>query len=223
MPVDSMEIPFESDQPHVMRAYTPDGGAYRPEPVPFVPGEVWTVGWDGSYIRGVPDQYRFEIRYRDGRRTVISRVADPIPVRPEERRAHRRRVTELLRDVDPRWSWDGPEIPETKPWYDAIIPDRSGRIWVLREGEGRPTEDWMEPDDWRGWRDEPEWVSELWFDVFEEASGRYLGRVDAPAGLLPEPEPVIDGNMFIGLTTDDLGRPILRRYRLEFPDKPALG
>jgi hypothetical protein len=82
-------------------------------------------------------------------------------------------------------------------------------------------EGWTEPDDWRGWTYDPEWVSELWFEVFDEATGRYLGRVDAPEGFLREPEPVIDGDLFICLTKDEFDRPIVRRYRLELPSSPG--
>jgi hypothetical protein len=111
--------------------------------------------------------------------------------------------------------WNGPGIPETKAFYSGIIPDLSGRLWVLREGEGRPVEGWREPHGWKGWERNPAWVSERWFEVFEEATGRYLGRVDVPKGFLQEPEPFIEGDTFICLTEDDVGRPIVRRYRLE--------
>jgi hypothetical protein len=126
-------------------------------------------------------------------------------------------VYEILRDVDPRWDWDGPEIPDVKPWLTDFIPDRSGRIWVLREGKGHPVDGWIEPTDWRGWKYDPEWESEQWFEVFDEATGRYLGRVDTPDGLLREPEPLIDGDLFFCLTTDEFDRPIVRGYRLVAP------
>jgi hypothetical protein len=50
--------------------------------------------------------------------------------------------------------------------------------------------------------------------VFEEATGRYLGRVDVPPGFVNDPEPFINGDTFIGLAEDEVGRPIVRRYRL---------
>jgi hypothetical protein len=192
-------------------------GTYRPEPVPFAPQKIWSIGQDGALFFGVPDEYRFEIRYPDGRTTVIARDAEPVAVLPGEKAWATDRVWAILRNFDPKWKWDGPEIPATKAWYTGIVPDRSGRIWVLREGEGRRVEGWTEPDDWRGWQDNPAWVPESWFDVFEEATGRYLGRVDVPEGFSPEPEPIIDGDRFICLTRDEFYRPIVRRYRLEVP------
>ena len=70
---------------------------------------------------------------------------------------------------------------------------------------------------WLIYRDDPAWIPERWFDVFEEASGRFLGRVDVPEGFAAEPEPVIDGDRFICLTRNELDLPVVRRYRLEVP------
>jgi hypothetical protein len=218
---DSLELPIESDQPYVLKAWVqPD--TYRPEPVPFAPQFVWTIGWDGSYISGLADEYRFEIRYPDGGRTVIEREAEPVAVEGAEKEAAIRRIYGIMRDFVPGWAWDGPEVPDTKPWFSAIIPDRAGRLWVLREGKGRPVPNWIEPEDWRDWDHNPEWVSAFEFDVFDQATGQYLGRVEAPAGLVADPEPVIDGETFICLTEDRSGRPIVRRYRLEFPSEKPL-
>ena len=193
----------------------------RPEPVPFGPQEVWSIGCDGALITGYAADYRFEIRYPDGRRTVIEREAEPVPVLREERQSARRRVFGIMRGFNPGWVWNGPEIPDTKPWYTAIIPDRSGRLWVLRPGEGRPVEGWTEPDDWRDWDRYPEWVQDYWFEVFDQATGRYLGRVAVPEGFVSHPEPLIEGDTFICLTEDEAGRPIVRRYRLRLPELPA--
>lgn len=192
--------------------------SYRPEPVPFGPQDVWSLGWDGALITGYAAEFRFEIRYPDGRRTIIERVAEPVRVRPEEAEAAMRMVYGIMRHFTPGWVWNGPEIPPTKPWYAAVVPDRSERLWVLREGEGHRVEDWIEPDTWREWEGYPEWVAERWFEVFEEETGRYLGRVDVPEGFVAEPAPVIEGDTFICLTEDDAGRPIVRRYRLVVPE-----
>jgi hypothetical protein len=213
---DSLELPVQSDQPYVLKAWVRPH-TYRPQPVPFAPQRVWSVGWDGAYIDGFAGDYRFEVQHPNGRRTVIEREVEPVAVHAAEKEAATRRVFGIMRDFVPGWVWDGPEVPDAKPWYAAIIPDRSGRLWVLREGEGGPVENWTEPDDWKGWEYYPEWVSALGFDVFEEATGRYLGWVDAPVGFVPNPEPVIDGDTFICLTEDEFGRPIVRRYRLELP------
>jgi hypothetical protein len=213
---DSLDLPISDEEPNIMRAWV-NRGTYRPEPVPFAPQKVWSIGRDGALFLGVSDEYRFEIRYPDGRTTVIERDAEAVPVLAGEKAWATDRVWAIMSNFDPKWKWEGPGIPDIKAWYSGLVPDRSGRIWVLREGEGRRVEDWTEPDDWRGWEEDPAWVPDSWFDVFEEATGRYLGRVDVPEGFSPEPEPVIDGDRFICLTRDEFYRPIVRRYRLEVP------
>lgn len=213
---DSLPLPAYEHKQFILTA-SDNRGNYRPEPVPFGPQEVWSIGWDGALITGYAADYRFEVRYRDGRRLIIERDTEPVRVLPDERKAAARRVYGIMHGVRSGWRWNGPEIPETKPWYSAIVPDRSGRLWVLREGDGRRVEGWTEPEGWREWERNPEWVEERWFEVFDEATGRYLGRVDVSEGFVAEPEPVIDGETFICLTEDSVGRPIVRRYRLAFP------
>jgi len=214
--VDSLPLPEYEHEQFVLTAMA-GRESYRPEPVPFGPQEVWAMGWDGSLVTGYSADYRFEIRYPDGRVTVIERETDPVEVLPGEKTWATDRAYGILRSIDPAWRWNGPGIPATKPWYDDIIPDRSGRLWVLREGEGRKVEGWTEPDGWREWERNPGWVPDRWFEVFEEATGRYLGRVNAPEGFVAAPEPVIEGDRFVCLTEDAIGRPIVRRYRLVLP------
>jgi hypothetical protein len=220
---DSLPLPAYDHEQFVLTASVTlrsrvNEGSVRPEPVPFGPQEVWSIGWDGALVTGYAADYRFEIRYPDGRRTVIEREAEPVPVLRDEEQSARRRVFGIMRGFHPGWVWNGPQIPDTKPWYTDIIPDRSGRLWVLRPGEGRPVEDWTEPDNWRGWERYPEWIQDYWFEVFDQESGRYLGRVGVPERFVPDPEPLIDGDTFICLTEDEAGRQIVRRYRLSLSE-----
>ncbi len=213
---DSLDMPMHEEDEFSLRAQAGEG-TYKTLPIPFGPRDVWSITWDGAIIWGNSSEYRFEIRYPDGRQTVFERDTDPVRVRPDELEAAERRVYGIMQGVQPGWAWNGPGIPDTKPFYSAIIPDRSGRLWILREGEGRPVEGWTVPHDWKEWERNPGWAPDRWFEVFEEESGRYLGRVVAPEGFVSEPEPVIEGNSFICLTEDEFGRPIVRRYRLDLP------
>ncbi len=215
--IDTLRLPEYEHEHFILTAVADEQGNYRPEPVPFGPQEVWSLTWEGALITGYAADYRFEVHYPDGRRTVIERTAEPVRVLGTEKAWYTRRVQAIMRHFRPGWAWNGPQIPDTKPWYAAVIPDRSGRLWVLRTGEGRPVEGWTEPDDWRGWERSPAWAEDTWFEVFEEATGRYLGRVPVPEGFASQPEPVIEGDSFICLTVDDEGRPIVRRYRLQIP------
>ncbi len=163
---DTLNLPAYEHEHYILTAQA-DRESYRPEPVPFGPQEVWSITCDGALLTGYAAEYHFEIRYPDGRRTVIERGAEPVRVLPGEKEWHTRRVFAIMRHFRPGWAWNGPEIPATKPYFAALIPDRSGRIWVLRTGEGRPVEGWEEPDDWRGWERRPAWDQESWFEVFE--------------------------------------------------------
>ena len=214
---DSVDMPMHEEDEFSLRAHTGEG-SYKPVSVPFGPRDIWSITWDGAIIWGNSSEYRFEVRYADGRKAVYERQADPVEVQDAEWKAAETRVYGIMQGVQPGWAWDGPDIPHTKPYFSAIFPDRSGRLWVLREGEGRRVEDWREPDGWREWEQYPAWVPDRWFEVFDEGTGRYLGRVASPPGFVMEPEPVIEGNSFICLTEDEFGRPIVRRYRLELPN-----
>ncbi len=213
---DSMDMPMHEEDEFSLRAQAGEG-SYLPLKVPFGPADVWGITRDGAIVWGNSSEYRIEVRHPDGHRTVLEREVEPVRVLPAEKGAAERRVYGVMQGVQPGWAWNGPGVPDTKPYFSAMFPDRSGRLWVLREGEGHPVENWTEPDDWTDWQRYPAWVSARWFDVFEESSGRYLGQVDVPAGFLPEPEPLIDGDTFICLTEDEMGRPIVRRYRLRMP------
>ena len=45
-----------------------------------------------------------------------------------------------MRNTDPSWSWDGPPIPEHKPFYRELLAGLDGRIWVRLWTEGHPVE-----------------------------------------------------------------------------------
>jgi hypothetical protein len=86
------------------------------------------------------------------------------------------------------WTWDGPDIPTTKPPIRALQVDGGGRIWVrvsqpanlndIVKIATRPTS----PDS--GFRLDAvaRWVEPIVWDIFEP-SGQYVGRVRMPDGL----------------------------------------
>jgi len=129
---DSLDLPLSRDEPNTLKAQV-NPGTSRPMDVPFAPQKVWSIGRDGAPIFGFSGEYRFELRHPDGRTNVIERDADPVPVLPGEKAWATDQVFAIMRHFEPKWTWNGPEIPDTKVWYSSIIPDRSGRLWVLRE------------------------------------------------------------------------------------------
>jgi len=111
-------------------------GAVRFTTVPFHPRGFSAFAATGAMFTGYPDDYRFEVHHPDGRVTVIERAWDPVPVLADEAAAHHRAVTAYLRGMDSGWTWNGPEIPATKPAYTDFAPAVSGEVWVVRPGRG---------------------------------------------------------------------------------------
>jgi hypothetical protein len=193
--------------------------SYKPLDVPFGPQEYWTLTHEGALLSGFSEEYRFEVRHPDGRMTVIEREVEPVPVDPAERSWHEAFITAEMKHYQPGWAWNGPPIPRTKPYFSALWPDRSGRIWVARPGPGIRLEDGMEhPADRRDFRQHPLWSSSGCIDIFEAATGRYLGEVEIPAGFMGNPEPVIDGDTVIAHISGEDGAPLVKRFRLVPPD-----
>ncbi len=199
---DTLDVPW-----YDYRRLQIQGSGLQPQvTVPFSPDKNWNMTRSRAMIGGVSDAYRFEIRHFDGRLTHIERVTSPIPVQPDESRWHIRNVAARMRLTDPDWIWRGSSIPDHKPAFEAFIPDRNQRIWVLRLGQGISPE---ESDEWR---------DTYLFDVFEEETGRYLGEIEVPPGIRFQPEPCIFDDLFIAYCQDEDGVPYVRRYRLRFPD-----
>lgn len=186
--------------------------------VPFSPDMAWVVAVDGSVVGGVSESYRFEIHRPDGTTVVVERVCEPVRVLPEEGRWHRDVATANMVNMFPGWVWDGRGIPGSKPAFVGFLPDRSGRIWVRRQGPGKRIEGGVEnPLEESGWWSNPLWRDTQLVDVFD-MEGRYLGEVDLPEGFRFRPEPHIEGEMVVAYVEDEEGIPYVKRYRLELPE-----
>ena len=179
--------------------------------VPFSPQLHWTVHPSGHFLSGLSTDYRIDL-VRDDGVLRIERAADPVPVSEEERARERESVTQDMRDFAPDWTWNGPPIPDHKPFFRDIVAGRDGRIWVRVSTEARAVENPdHDPED-------PSSTPMLWrepvrYDVFE-ADGSYLGAVSAPAGFAASPDPVFDGDHVWAVTRDDLGVERVVRFRI---------
>ncbi len=185
--------------------------------VPFSPDMAWAMAVDGSIVGGVSDSYSFEIQRPDGTTVMVERVCEPVRVLPEEGRWYRDMATANMINQFPGWVWNGRDVPGTKPAFAGFLPDRSGKIWVLRQGPGRRVEGGVEDP----FKEERAWSNPLWrdtqlVDVFD-LDGRYLGEVDLPDDIRFRPQPVIDGDMVVCYTEDAEGVPSVKRYRLVLP------
>ena len=116
------------------------------------------------------------------------------------------------------WVWDGPDLPATKPAFERLGADESGRIWVLRAGPGVYNPECSEDPEVDG---PPCWTDTPLVDVFD-LEARFLGTVDAPKGLDLFDDffvtPYIKGDLMITVAEDEWGTIQVKRYRLVVPE-----
>ncbi len=194
------------------------GGGSFAGPVPFAPNLVWTVLSTGDIAAGVADEFRFELLRPGGAKTVVRKAWTPIPVVAEEGRWRALRTELQAQANQPDWTWNGPEVPGHKPAYDRFYADRSGRLWVIREGPGvrNPGCDW--PSTIGEYFDfEPCWTAPQIVDVFD-GDGRFLGEVAVPAGFSWFPRPYMRDNLVFASVEDEAGTVTVKRYRLVMPE-----
>ena len=185
-------------------------GSYR-LPAPFAPSFQWTIHPSGHFVTGLPADYRIELARDDGI-LRIERTTDPAPVHDDEGARRRESVERRLQANIPGWTWDGPSIPERKPFYQELLAGRNGRIWVRLWTEASPVENEdYDPDDPRS--APVSWVEPLRYDVFEP-DGTYLGVVAPPDEFSPYVNPVFDGDYVWAVTRDELGVQRVVRFRI---------
>ena len=142
----------------------------------------------------------------------IERATNPVPVSDAEREYERNDVMRYMRGRYPDWSWNGPHIPDHKPYFKALLTGKDGRIWVQLSSEGQPAENEdRDPDD--PWSDPVTWPEPLRYDVFEPG-GTYLGVVNAPDEFTRFRLPVFDGDHVWAITRDELDVEEVVRYRI---------
>jgi hypothetical protein len=180
--------------------------------VPFSPEAHWAFSPLGYMVGGLATAYRIDLRGPSGT-LRIERNAPPVPVAREEAADLRRLATENMQSEYPGWTWNGPDVPATKPPFRALFVGDDGRIWVVlsRPGVREPTA--AGAGDESGRPAPPAWSEPVAFDVFEP-DGRYLGEVATPAGFLASPEPVFRGDTVWATAEDADGVRYVRRYEL---------
>ena len=179
--------------------------------VPFSPDFLWTIHLSGHFLTGLSAEYRIELR-RDEGVLRIERATDPVPVHDEERASTRGFLEGSMRNTQSDWNWNGPPIPQHKPFFYELLAGRDGRIWVRVATEAYPVEnEYHDPED-------PSslpvvWREPLRYDVFEP-DGTYLGAVAPPDGFEYYKPPVFDGDHVWAVTQDELGVERVVRYRI---------
>ncbi|MCH7683755.1 MAG: hypothetical protein IIB35_08615 [Gemmatimonadetes bacterium] len=176
--------------------------------IPFMPEPSWTFSPHGHFVAGEGDRYAVSLLRTDGPVLRIERQVDPVPVDATEKAAWRESITSSMRRGNPRWRWDGPDIPDTKPAFRELKVGLDGRIWVWLyqkaekqeveapgDGPANPRQVWPEP---------------TVFDVFEP-DGRYVGAVRVPGETTIH---VMKGDHVWGVTRDSLDVQYIERFRL---------
>ena len=113
-------------------------------------------------------------------------------------------------EIDYKWTWRGPVIPETKPPFKDFFMDRGGRIWVQLHQPASPVEVLNEDGEPAGQR----WTEPVAYDVFE-TGGRYLGHVETPPGFRTIPQPLIEGDVVWAVVRQFEGEPSVVRFRID--------
>ncbi|MEX2281480.1 MAG: 6-bladed beta-propeller [Gemmatimonadota bacterium] len=134
--VDTVESPRFDHTPRTLSATlnSAGGSASSSANVPFDPQADWAISPHGYIISGFPQRYAFEI-VRSGQPIVsIRREIKADPVSAAEKKEARDRIETNMRRTDPKWSWNGPDIPGVKPFYVDLLVGQDGRIWVARNG-----------------------------------------------------------------------------------------
>lgn len=215
---DPVEVPrFDHEEPS-LRVEISTGNTHMVmgQSIPFAPGVSWALSPSGAIVAGLADEYRFEVRRPDGSRTVVEKAWEPFPVSPEEADWHTRRLTALLRERAPDWTWDGPAVPDRRPAFDGLYADQSDRVWVRRTGPAihHPG---CDPDPVAAMQArEPCWESETLVEVFD-LEGTYLGRVEWPEGVALDSSAWIRGDTVLAVAEDGAGTVRVKRYRLVRP------
>jgi hypothetical protein len=211
------------DETNLLKAASPGGQRVSNRLVPFAPSLRAKVSPFGYMVTGYNDRIALDL-HEPGKPVVsIRRNVALQPVSASERDSARADIIASMREVVSHWSWNGPDIPRTKPAYTGLTIASDGRLWVQlaegprekadsmalgrgemmmtqgRAGTARPAFRWSCPS--MGW---------LLFDVYEPA-GRYLGQVRVPAGVDPL---VMRGDLVWAATCSDDDVPIVVRYRI---------
>ena len=189
---DTIDAPTFPRAPRTLTATLNSNGgtASSSAPLPFEPIGVWAISPHGSVVSGFPERYAFEIA-RPGQPVVsIRRDIKADAVSATERREAKDRIETMMRRTDPKWNWNGPDIPGTKPFFTGISVGQDGRIWVARnsaQGGGTfSTSERSTSGSAGGGRTPPPASTTrgrstpVLFDIFEP-NGTYVGQVQVPA------------------------------------------
>jgi len=237
-PIFPPEIDYEPPTVEVSLGGGMGGRSMSMAILPFTPGYEWAFAPGGEMLAGVSNEYSFQIHAPDGRKTAVEKAWSPVPVDPDERGFRADLAASRFRQMAPDFSIPESDVPDTKAAFTRLQPDRAGRIWVARQGPSVPDETCAEAEGGGGMAimiggsgganvvradsltggDEAEpdrdcWANTYMFDVFELATGEFLGTVPAPEFGFTRPLFANDDTV-LAAVTDEMGTVRLKKYRL---------
>ena len=201
--------------------------------LPFAPRYTWALAPGGEIVAGTGERYSFEVHRPNGKVMVVERDFEPFQVEGNEAEFRARLASSALRQMTPDNRISRGAIPEHKPAFSDFYPDRSGRLWVARQGPGRKDPDCTDADDLASPRllmgsfemrgkpgswDEGGLAADCWadtfiFDLFDVTTGDFLGAVQAPEPGFRIPL-FAEGETVLAAVDDELGTVRLKKYRL---------
>ncbi|MFC1530212.1 6-bladed beta-propeller [Gemmatimonadota bacterium] len=218
---DTMRVPTPAEDPFQLIARSQSSGGLRIGRVPFAPTYHWAISYRGSLVHGYSSEYLIQVESDAGNSTVIQRDLLPIAVERAERTWHKKFELLGLQVGQDDWDWNGPPVPRTKPFFQALYPSTDGQIWVLREGDGHAIPGCAsEAETIREMVDNPCWQSSWFFEVFDETTGGFLGNVDVPEGFREFPRPHITSDTFTCAVDDESGAQFVKVFRIRYPEIP---
>lgn len=181
----------------------------------YAPGFHWAWHPDGGFVALNGRTAEVVVSRPGARPLVIRREPEPVPVPAAERGQEREMITYDLRQVDPAWSWRGPDLPSSKAPLLGVFAARDGRIWVRVAAPSEPIPAGEMPITTDTLRPVITFRSAVVYEVFT-AEGRFLGRVAfPPRATLME----ADGDQVWAIVRDEDDLPAVTRLRVE----PGLG
>jgi hypothetical protein len=211
-------------------AGAPKVGAYR---LPF--SADYIVAWSplGYWVTASTGSYDLELHTDVYSRATSSdapatrdrivrlrRSVPPVSIAAGERAAWRDHIIaqNRARRETPTWTWNGPDIPASKPPIVDVQVAMDGRIWVQAAQPSARTAGTV-LSEVESPTPASTWFAPVQFDVLG-ADGRYFGSVRFPDSLYRPPRSrsetafIANGDVVWATTLSADGEPIVRRYHV---------
>lgn len=211
--IDTLAIPDNGVSAH--RFVVRVGGNTVEQDLPFAAAQHWAWHPDGFIVHGSGDRYAVTLDRPSGP-LRLERAVEPTPVTDAERTQEEERVTKAIRWLDPSWRWDGPAIPESKPFLSGLLTGMDGRIWVLRDGPAYEIDD-PDYDPADPFDTEIRWQQDVVADAFEQ-DGTFLGSVTMPRDIDERVPPIFKGDTLWAVVRDGFGVQRIHRFELAFAE-----